>query len=62
MTQLPNPITQHPLAHERGLKLLIGLLLAQGAMCPTCGYGTRVESRRWARCKKCGERVERRGV
>lgn len=42
-----------------GIKLVFGLLMASGAMCPKCGFGTRVTSKKWARCKKCGERVER---
>ena len=48
-----------PLAHKDGINLVIGLLMASGAMCPKCGFGTRVTSKKWARCKKCGERVER---
>ena len=27
---------------------------------PKCGHGTRVLSKGWAKCKECGERVERR--
>ena len=50
----------HPLATERGLELFIGLLFHVGAMCPKCGFGTRVTSKKWAKCKKCGERVERK--
>jgi len=42
-----------------GLGLVLGLLAASGAMCPKCGHGTRATSKKWARCKKCGERVER---
>jgi predicted Zn-ribbon and HTH transcriptional regulator len=48
-----------PLAHKDGITLVFGLLMASGAMCPKCGFGTRVTSKKWARCKKCGERVER---
>ena len=51
---------EHPLATEKGLRLFIGLLFHIGAMCPKCSYGTRVTSKRWAECKKCGERVPRR--
>ena len=48
-----------PLAHKDGIRLVFVLLMASGAMCPKCGFGTRVTSKRWAHCKKCGERVER---
>ena len=47
------------LENKDGITLVIGLLMASGAMCPKCGFGTRVTSKKWARCKKCGERVER---
>lgn len=36
------------------------VLLVMGAMCPKCGYGTRKTSKRWARCKRCNERVSLR--
>ena len=48
------------LANEGALALVVGLLFYAGAVCPKCGFGTRVTSKRWAKCKKCGERVERR--
>ena len=51
-------VRQHPLATVTGLGLVIGFLLRDGAMCPKCGHGTRATSKRWARCKKCGERVQ----
>lgn len=51
---------EHPLATQQGLDLFLGMLFHVGAMCPKCGFGTRVTSKRWAKCKKCGERVERR--
>ena len=47
------------LAHKDGLALVYGLLLYSGAMCP-CGSATRKTSKRWARCKKCGARIERK--
>lgn len=50
----------HPLATLTGLRTVLALILFQGGMCPKCGMGTRVTSKRWAKCKKCGERVERR--
>jgi hypothetical protein len=51
---------KHPLAHKDGLALVFGLIMFQGGMCPKCGFGTRVISKKWAKCKKCGARVERR--
>jgi tRNA(Ile2) C34 agmatinyltransferase TiaS len=54
--------TARVLATKDGLELMLGLLFAQGAMCPRCGFGTRVTSKRWAKCKRCGERVERRAL
>ena len=50
----------HVLARRDGLALVLALLLGSGAMCPKCGFGTRVTSKRWAKCKRCGERVLRR--
>lgn len=47
-------------ASKRGIELILALLFHTGAMCDQCGHGTRVTSKRWARCKKCGARVERR--
>lgn len=48
------------LAHKDGLRAMIGALIEMGAICPKCGIGTRVTSKKWARCKRCKERVERR--
>lgn len=50
------------LANRDHLELFMGILFYTGAMCQKCGYGTRVTSKRWAKCKRpgCGERVERR--
>ena len=48
-----------PLATESGIRLFLACLMAQGAMCPKCGHGTSVTSKRWAKCKSCGERVRR---
>lgn len=53
-------VRQHMLATKQGLELMIAALIYSGAMCPKCGYGTRKTSKRWAKCKKCGERVERK--
>jgi tRNA(Ile2) C34 agmatinyltransferase TiaS len=47
------------LASKQGLELFLCALIYTGALCPKCGYGTRVTSKRWRKCKKCGERVER---
>lgn len=44
------------------MALFLGLLVKQGAVCPACGYGTRATSKRWAKCKKCGERVRREAI
>ena len=51
---------KHVLAHRDGPGVVVGILMAMGAACPKCGHGTRVTSKRWAKCKKCGERVMRR--
>jgi predicted amidophosphoribosyltransferase len=50
------------LAHRDGLSLMLDLLMQQGAMCSKCGHATRATSKRWAVCKKCGERVERHAL
>ena len=52
----------HPLAHKKGIGLVLGIMIYKGDMCHKCGHATRVTSKRWARCKKCGERVERRAL
>ena len=43
-----------------GIALVLVELLKTGAMCPECIYGTRVVSKKWAKCKRCGRKVERR--
>jgi len=48
------------LANKDGIAIVIALMIHSGGMCPKCGHGTRATSRKWAKCKKCGERVERR--
>lgn len=48
------------LANERHLEAFVGLLYFTGALCPKCHFGTRATSKRWRKCKRCGERVERR--
>lgn len=53
-------MSKHILATESGICLVLGLLLHTGAMCDRCGYGTRVTSKRWRKCKRCGHRMERR--
>lgn len=50
----------YPLAHKTGIELMFALLLFQGAMCPKCGMGTRVKNKRYAKCIKCGNLVERK--
>lgn len=49
------------LSSRHHASLFLGILVALGGMCPKCGHGTRVTSKRWARCKReeCGERVAR---
>lgn len=59
---LKNVHKEHPLATKAGLELFVALLFHTGALCPKCNFGTRVTSKRWSKCKKCGERVERRGL
>lgn len=53
------PITP-VLSNKRGLQVVVGLLCFMGAICPKCGHGTRAVSKKWRKCKKCGEKVERR--
>lgn len=50
------------LANKRHLSAMIGILVLSGAMCPKCGHGTRRTSKRWAKCKQCGERVARQSI
>lgn len=47
------------LARKDGVEAVCAILCVMGAMCPKCGFGTRVTSKRWAKCKRCGERVAR---
>jgi hypothetical protein len=48
------------LANKTGLALMLALLLHTGALCEKCGSGTRKTSKRWAKCRACGHRNERR--
>jgi tRNA(Ile2) C34 agmatinyltransferase TiaS len=50
------------LANLDHLGLTVAIMMRMGAACPSCGFGTRVTSKRWAKCKRCGERVERRSA
>jgi tRNA(Ile2) C34 agmatinyltransferase TiaS len=50
----------HPLAHRAGIAAFFGALYHMGALCPKCESATRPTSKKWAKCKKCGERVERK--
>lgn len=52
----------HVLANLDGIATMLALLHLQGATCDRCGFGTRVTSTRWARCKRCGARVARRTI
>jgi hypothetical protein len=58
------PLVRVRLSNPQHLGLVLSLLCHMGAVCPKCGYGTRVTSKRWARCKRegCGERVERQAL
>lgn len=51
---------KHPLATLPGISYVTLLLLLSGSLCPKCQYGTRVTSKRWAKCKRCGERIPRK--
>lgn len=51
---------RYPFATKTGIELMFAILIHKGAMCPKCGYATKATSKRWAKCKKCGERVERK--
>lgn len=53
---------KHQFAHKEGIMLLFSMLLHQGDMCPKCWYATKKTSKRWAKCKKCGMRVERKDI
>ena len=56
-----NVMCRYPLATKSGIELMFAYLLHNGDMCPKCGYGTRKTSKRWAKCKRCNERVQRGG-
>lgn len=49
------------LAHRGHLTLFVGLLIADGSLCPKCGHGARRTSKNWARCRRseCGHRFRR---
>lgn len=49
---------RYPFATKTGIELMFSMLLHQGDMCPKCGFATRKTSKRWAKCKRCGERVQ----
>jgi len=52
-------MAEHILANRTGIAVVVTLLFGSGAMCGECGHGTRVTSKNWAKCKKCGARVRR---
>lgn len=49
------------LANRHHLTYFVGLLIADGALCPKCLKGARKTSKNWARCKNatCGHRFRR---
>lgn len=49
----------HPLATRHGIEFVLAFLVGTGGLCVVCNYGTRVTSKRWAKCKKCGARIQR---
>lgn len=51
------PTSRFCIADKPHFENLIALLIATGAMCSKCGFGTRKTSKNWRRCKRCGERV-----
>jgi len=57
--QQTDVMCRYPLATKSGIELMFAMLLHSGTMCPKCGYGTRNTSKKWAKCKRCGERVSR---
>ncbi len=59
MRETGQSVTKHLLANRVGIRIVCALLAGLGAICPKCGYGTRATSKRWAKCKRCGERVSR---
>lgn len=48
----------HPLATKDGLEMMLAFMFYTGIICPDCGRGTRVKSKKWRECKKCGIKVE----
>lgn len=50
----------HPLARLDGIASVLAILLRGGDICAKCGHATRVVSRKWKRCQKCGARIERK--
>jgi len=50
---------KHLLAHKDGIRIFLGILIEQGAMCDACGFGTKVISKTHAQCKKCGKKINR---
>lgn len=47
-------------ANRSHLSLLVAIMVHMGALCDACGTGTRATSKRWAKCLKCGKRIERK--
>ena len=49
------------LAKLSHLRYFVGLMIADGSLCPKCGHGARHTSKNWARCKRasCQHRFRR---
>ena len=56
MTERRFPI----LASRSGIAFMVAHMTLSGGMCEECGFGTRVTSKNWAKCKRCGHRNRRR--
>jgi len=59
---MTEPVT-HILSHHARGQIVVSLFYGSGSLCPDCGYGTRVTSKRWCACKRCDRtRIPRRSM